>query len=315
MKLFLSVYKTCFSLGSSFLLFWRNLIIHAVTLVAQRMVNVDLFSLFVGFLITLLIYIGLTTWFRYRSGWRIVSPNGPVGATLSETTGSDTVSSHAPAHLFSVGPKCFNGDSRTFKEWCFTVDLTLQSSHSRNGPSQVNLASSLLEGNALLWYISCIDSGKTFPDWNSLKMALGEAFGPLNQDEEDRLALFSLSQDGPLDLYIEEFTRLTLNVADLDQLSLALLFVHGLSEDLRCDAMREHPRNLSEAIRAARMAQRNTNVSPRVNRERRYPNVKADVKRRVSSDKGALKTYNTQPTIKERGEEAHMRSAVQGLPQ
>ena len=34
----------------------------------------------------------------------------------------------------------------------------------------------------------------------------------------------------------------------------------------------------------------------------------------TSSNKGALKTYNTQPTIKERGEEAHMRSAVQGLP-
>ena len=30
--------------------------------------------------------------------------------------------------------------------------------------------------------------------------------------------------------------------------------------------------------------------------------------------KGALKTYSTQPTIKERGEEAHVRSAVQGLP-
>ena len=32
-------------------------------------------------------------------------------------------------------------------------------------------------------------------------------------------------------------------------------------------------------------------------------------------NKGALKTYSTQPTIKERGEEAHVRSAVQGLPQ
>ena len=32
------------------------------------------------------------------------------------------------------------------------------------------------------------------------------------------------------------------------------------------------------------------------------------------SAKGALKTYSTQPTIKERGEEAHVRSAVQGLP-
>ena len=34
----------------------------------------------------------------------------------------------------------------------------------------------------------------------------------------------------------------------------------------------------------------------------------------IDSHKGALKTYSTQPTIKERGEEAHVRSAVQGLP-
>ena len=31
--------------------------------------------------------------------------------------------------------------------------------------------------------------------------------------------------------------------------------------------------------------------------------------------KGVLKMYSMQPTINERGEEAHMRSAVQGLPQ
>ena len=37
--------------------------------------------------------------------------------------------------------------------------------------------------------------------------------------------------------------------------------------------------------------------------------------RTIEYYKGALKTYSTQPTIKERGEEAHMRSAVQGLPQ
>ena len=33
-----------------------------------------------------------------------------------------------------------------------------------------------------------------------------------------------------------------------------------------------------------------------------------------TQNKGAVKTYSTQPTIKERGEEAHVRSAVQGLP-
>ena len=49
------------------------------------------------------------------------------------------------------------------------------------------------------------------------------------------------------------------------------LFTRGLSEGLRSDAMREHPRDLSEAIRAARMAERNITVNDRdTNRERRF---------------------------------------------
>ena len=75
-----------------------------------------------------------------------------------------------------------------------------------DGVSQVEFAASFLEGNALLWYLSCIDFGRSFSDWNSLKNALGEAFGPSNADEEYRLALFYLSQNGTLDAYIEEFT-------------------------------------------------------------------------------------------------------------
>ena len=88
-----------------------------------------------------------------------------------------------------------------------------------DGVSQVEFAASFLEGNALLWYLSYIDFGRSFSDWNSLKNTPGEALRPFNTDEEYRLALFSLSQNWTLDAYIGEFTRLSLSVADLDQLS------------------------------------------------------------------------------------------------
>ena len=125
-------------------------------------------------------------------------------------------------------PSIFCGTARTFREWVFQVDTALKSYKMNDGVSQVEFAASFLEGNALLWYLSCIDFGRSFSDWNSLKNALGEAFGPFNADEEYRLALFSLSQNGTLDAYTEEFTRLSLSVVDLDQLSRAMA-VHSRS--------------------------------------------------------------------------------------
>ena len=68
---------------------------------------------------------------------------------------------------------------------------------------------------------------------------------------------FALTQTGPLDDYIQDSSRLSLNVTALDEHSRALLLVRGLPDGLRADAMREHPRTLSEAIRAARTAPRN----------------------------------------------------------
>ena len=42
-----------------------------------------------------------------------------------------------------------------FKEWCFSVELALRSRNINYGRREVELASSLLEGNALLWLIAC----------------------------------------------------------------------------------------------------------------------------------------------------------------
>ena len=162
-----------------------------------------------------------------------------------------------PSNRRGRAPKPFGGEPTQFKEWIFAVDLSLRTGMIKDGQDQVDFASSFLEGTALLWFLSCLESRRTFANWAELKESLSATFGPLDEEEDDRLNLFALTQTGSLDDYIQDFSRLSLNVTALDEHSRALLFVRGLTDGLRADAMREHPRTLSEAIRAARTARRN----------------------------------------------------------
>ena len=154
-------------------------------------------------------------------------------------------------------PKPFGGEPTQFKEWIFAVDLSLRTGMIKDGQDQVDFASSFLAGTALLWFLSCLESRRTFANWAELKESLSATFGPLDEEEDDRLNLFALTKTGSLDDYIQDFSRLSLNVTALDKHSRALLFVRGLTDGLRADALREHPRTLSEALRAARTARLN----------------------------------------------------------
>ena len=99
----------------------------------------------------------------------------------------------------------------------------------------------------------------TFRIGFQLKSALAETFGPVEAEEEFRLAVFSLRQTDSMSLeeYVSEFTRISLGIPDLDERSRALLFTRGLSNHLNSEVMREHPRTLSDSIRAACVARMN----------------------------------------------------------
>ena len=165
------------------------------------------------------------------------------------------------ADSFPVRPNCFNGNPRKFKEWCFSVELALRSRNIEKGPREVELVSSLLEGNALLWLIACQESSTVFNSWTDLRSALARTFGPLQSEEEDRLDLLSLRQETSLNEYITDFTRLSLSVTGLDEHSRAILFVKGLTPAVQAEALREHPRTLSDAFTAARVATRQLTIS------------------------------------------------------
>ena len=91
----------------------------------------------------------------------------------------------------------------------------------KDGQDQVDFASSFLKGTALLWFLSCLESRRTFANSAKLKESLSATFSPLDREEDDRLNLFGLTQTGPLDDYIQDFSHLSLNVTALDEHSRA----------------------------------------------------------------------------------------------
>ena len=67
---------------------------------------------------------------------------------------------------------CFSGDSNDLRGWFFAIELAFRANEIREGINQVDFATSFLQGNALLWFLACLDAGRSFPYWESLKVTL-----------------------------------------------------------------------------------------------------------------------------------------------
>ena len=67
--------------------------------------------------------------------------------------------------------------------------------------------------------IAALEGGITYTEWSVLRNALSQAFGPTHDQERARLGMFPACQRGSLETYITEFTRLSLQVPELDELS------------------------------------------------------------------------------------------------
>ena len=119
----------------------------------------------------------------------------------------------------------------------------------------MDYAASFLEGDARLWYIASQEVSIRFLDWPPLTTKLGKLYGLLHDKGQARNGLFSVPQCGELDSYVNDFSRLSLQVPELDEHSRAVLFAKGLANKLKSEVLREHPQNLAQAIRAALTAE------------------------------------------------------------
>ena len=183
------------------LFFFLTKLKKTITLVALRMVFVEVFLAFSA-IAALLVGISVG---------RLWTSREQQGRTPDPVPWDDRCQPNSRRGL-GRAPKSFGGEPTQFKEWIFAVDLSLRMGMIKDGQDQVDFASSFLEGTALLWFLSCLESRRTFANWAELKESLSATFGPLDEEEDDRLNLFALTQTGPLDDYIQDFSRLSLNV-------------------------------------------------------------------------------------------------------
>lgn len=156
-----------------------------------------------------------------------------------------------PSRRFGKEPQVFAGEASAFKEWAFSLELALKAEALDKPEKEVDFAASFLTGNARLWLIAVLESGETFDSWQALKTALAKVYGPKFDQEQARVGLFTLKQRGSIQAYIADFTRLSLQVPELDELSRAVMFTNGLHSDFRQEVLKEHPTCLSGAVQAA----------------------------------------------------------------
>lgn len=156
---------------------------------------------------------------------------------------------HSKRHVKE--PPVFPGEPDLFREWVFSIDLALKAIRFATSEEEVTYASSFLVGNARLWLISNLEAGEHYTSWPALRHALGSVYGPHYSDEQNRLNLFGVRQQGNIEAYITVFNRLSLQVPELDEHSRALMFVNGLRGNVKREVLKEHPTTLSKAIQAA----------------------------------------------------------------
>lgn len=209
---------------------------------------------------------------------------GVRSSSFNSTQASQT-SSHLK--LRTREPSLFGGKASDLIEWMFVVEQQLERANL-DGSAEVAFAVSFFTDNALRWFLLARESGTIFSSWSELKSALHGAFGPCNSDELNRLNLFDIRQTDSLERYETEFSRLSLSVPELDELSRTLLFLRGLRSELRSEASREHPRTLAAAVRAARLAEQNLGLERRQNGGR-YDNAFRPENRLTSKSSGLAK--------------------------
>jgi hypothetical protein len=150
-------------------------------------------------------------------------------------------------------PEKYHGERNiiTLGNWIFNVDryMTLTGMPPEK---QVMYASTLLRGEAMLWFRSNyedIDPGTL--TWINIRTALREYFAPPNQDRRlnDEWAL--LRQDGTVYNYVSKLQALAMQMTGLTESAKLDKFIRGLKPKTRIEVELRDPKTCAEAYRLA----------------------------------------------------------------
>ena len=90
-----------------------------------------------------------------------------------------------------------------------------------------------LTGNALIWWNALEDSGRAPTRWTNMKIAIEEKFQTVNETKRATDKLYNLRQTTSVQNYIADFSRLTMQIPNLERNETFCLFFRGLKWEIQ----------------------------------------------------------------------------------
>ena len=154
----------------------------------------------------------------------------------------------------------FNGTDPT--GWIYRAEQYFE--FQRVDPNQhVQLASFHLDGIALQWH-RWLTKFQGPLSWANFTVALLRWFGSTDFDDPSE-ALTRLKQTTTVEVYQDEFERISQLIDALPESHLIGCFIAGLKDDIRLDVKLKKPQTLTEAIGVARLIEERNNLQNRSN--------------------------------------------------
>ena len=126
--------------------------------------------------------------------------------------------------------RLYSVETGELKEWVFAMDLALKTLAFEDVDESVDYTASFLQGKARLWFIASQETSIQFLDWPPLRTKLGDLYGLLHDKKQARFGMYSSQEGGELESYVNEFSRLSLSVPELDEHSRTVLFANGQAQ-------------------------------------------------------------------------------------
>lgn len=163
------------------------------------------------------------------------------------------------ASIKPVRPEPYEGkrDGMVVNTWLYQLQVYFSLVNvSNNGEElndevKINLATSLMKGNAASWWFMKVQSGLVPQLWDEFMECVRHEFVPQDQVRRNRDKLRTLYQKGSVSAYLNLFRNIVISIPNITEDEKLDKFCSGLKPEIKLEVLKAGPISMDAAARIA----------------------------------------------------------------
>ncbi|KAJ0102578.1 hypothetical protein Patl1_04661 [Pistacia atlantica] len=162
-----------------------------------------------------------------------------------------------PARVEVPRPRKYGGkrDAQELENFLWSMERYFEATNVQSEQERVNIATGYLEDHAIAWWqrkhAEIMQGTCIINTWELLKCEIKKQFYPGNVAYEARKKMRELKHTGPISRYVDEFSKLMLQVDNMNSEDLLFNFMEGLQPWAQRELQRRQVANISTALTEA----------------------------------------------------------------